>query len=136
MTEGETEILTLIVSDDRWRRAASLPFTREIRRVGGSSADFTVTRAAQLDKTDLAGIRHRIRQFAADAKVRFAFETLSEHETARLRDLLSREDDVLIAPSSLKGRPIYKYIATLKCRITLVEIAEPGPQRRHESGLR
>ncbi|MGB5256957.1 MAG: hypothetical protein WBN44_06855 [Woeseiaceae bacterium] len=128
LRDEDTEILTMIISDDRWRRAASLPFTREILRVGGKTAEFTVTRAEQLDKTTLAVIQQRIRQHARNTNVRFVFETLSEHEAVRIHDPLPRENDVLIAPTSLKGRPFHKHLATLKCRILFVETNEPPQQ--------
>lgn len=121
LADQETELVTIFFSDDRWRRAASLPFTREIHRLGGGSAEFTPTRAEQLDQDDIAGIQSRLKQFAAGSKVRFAFRVAKLQETIGFDELLTSEFDVLIAPSSLKGRPIYNEMARLKCRIRFVE---------------
>lgn len=124
------ELVTVVLRDDRWRRAASLPFTREIFRVSGASTDFTVTRAERLDRDTIAGIRSRLQRFAEDAKVRFAFEVLAGQEAIRIHDLLISESDVFIAPSSFKGQPFYEEITRLKCRIRFVETAEGTPHQQ------
>lgn len=120
LADQETELVTVFFNDDRWRRAASLPFTREILRVSGVSAEFTRTRAEKLDKEIIAGVQRRLQQFATEAKVRCVFEILSEQEIIRIHELLSSESDVLIAPISFQGRPIYNEIARLKCQIRFV----------------
>lgn len=132
----ETELVTIFFSDDRWRRAASLPFTREIHRLGGGSADFTLTRAEQLGKDDIAGIQRRLAQFATEAKIRFAFEVSAGQEAVRIQEWLTSQSDVLIAPSSFKGRPIYNEIVRLKCRIRFVEPADASAQPRHQKQLK
>lgn len=128
LADEETELVTVFFHDDRWRRAASLPFTREIFRVSGGSAKFTATRAEQLDRDLITGIRTRLQQFATEAKIRFAFEIFSEQETTRIHELLGSDSDVLIVPSSFRGRPIYNEIVSLKCRIRFVETAGPSEQ--------
>ena len=54
--EGDAELIALFLSDDRWHRAASLPFTREISRLG-AVADFTRQRADQLYRESVERIR-------------------------------------------------------------------------------
>ena len=114
------ELITLFFSDDRWRRAASLPFTREIARVGGSSSDFTPQRADQVGKDAVQRAQARLRQLADEAEVRLAFEMIDEHELTRLQELVISESDVLIAPAFFKGRPLYSELTRLNCRVLLI----------------
>ena len=118
---GPAELITLVFSDDRWHRAASLPFTREFARLGGSSSDFTPQRADQVGKDAAQQAHARLQQLAAEKKVRLAFERLEEHELARLRELLTSESDVLIAPAFFKGQPLYAELVSLNCRIFLID---------------
>lgn len=124
LEDTSTEVITLFVSDDRWRRAASLPFTREISRVGGGVSEFTLQRAEQVDKDAVVRAQGRLRKLAADAKIRFAFEILDEREATRIHELVRSELDVLIAPSVLKARPIYAELSRMKCRILLIDTRE------------
>lgn len=128
LADEAAELVLVFLSDDRWRRAASLPFTREVRRISGVSTNFTSTRAEQVDREAMDEIVSRLRQFATDARTRFAFETIPEQEIVRIHELLISEADVLVAPSSLRDRPMYKEITRLKCRIRFVE-----PSRAAES---
>ncbi|MDH3304707.1 MAG: hypothetical protein OEM50_11435 [Gammaproteobacteria bacterium] len=120
LADQEAELVTVFFNDDRWRRAASLPFTREILRISGGSTEFTRTRAEKLDREIIAAVQRRSQQFATEAKVRFVFEILSEQEIIKIHELLSSESDILIAPISFQGRPIYNEIARLKCQIRFV----------------
>ena len=124
LADETAELVLVFFNDDRWRRAASLPFTREILRISGASTDFTSTRAEQVHQEAIDEIVGRLRKFAADARTRFAFETIPEHEVVRIHDLLTSEADVFVAPSSFRDRPIYKEITRLKCRISFVEPSE------------
>lgn len=118
---GRTELITVFVCDDRWHRAASLPFTREVSRVGGGNEKFTPQRAQQI-KDDAVGRKQReLEELARAAELSFEFEVVPEHDVARLGEWVSFEQDVLIAPSLLKSRPIYAELTRLKCRILFVE---------------
>jgi len=121
---AHAELVTVFVSDDRWRRAASLPFTREISRVSGSSENFTPQRAEQIDKDAVASTQRQIQQLAAEAELQVAFEFLSEHDAAQIHELVKVEQDVLIAPSFFRRRPIYAELTRLRCRILLVDSEE------------
>lgn len=121
---ASAEVITLFVSDDRWRRAASLPFTREISRVGGGVSEFTLQRAEQVDKDAVIRAQGRLSKLAADAKLRFVFEILDEREATRIHELVRSDLDVLIAPSLLKARPIFSELARMKCRILLIDTKE------------
>ncbi len=118
---GPAELVTVFVIDDRWRRAASLPFTREVSRFGGDTRDFTPVRAEQLDKEAVAQAEDRLKELATEASIEFSFTVLGEHEAPKLGEFVTSESDVLIASAVLKRRPIYAEIARLKCRILLVD---------------
>lgn len=125
-----TEVVAVFVSDDRWRRAASLPFTREVSRASGASVDFTRQRAEQVDDDTVRRKRRQIRRLAAESNLSAAFETLSEFDTLRIEELVGAGENLLIAPSLLRLRPIYAELARLECRIVFVETAERAPPRR------
>ena len=124
MGESPAELVALFVDDDRWRRAASLPFTREISRVSGAMADFTVQRAEQLNREAITRTRHRIEQLASKADLALAFEVLPETDQNRIKELVGAGQNVLIAPSFITTRPIYAHLTRLDCRILLVEGAQ------------
>ena len=115
------ELITIFVRDDRWRRAASLPFTEEVSRASGSSMNFTLQRAEEVDRDAAMRTQGRLQQLATDSEIQLAFEILAEHEAARIHEFVRSEPDLLIAPSFFKGRPIYSELARLKCRILLVD---------------
>lgn len=122
------ELITLFFTDDRWHRAASLPFTREIARLGGGSADFTPQRADQVGEDAVQRARARLQQLAERAKIKLAFEMLKEHELTRLQEFVTSESDVLIAPAIFKGQPLYAELTRLKCRILLIDADKELPE--------
>ena len=130
--DAQAELVTVFVSDDRWRRAASLPFTREISGVSGSSENFTPQRAEQIDKDAVDRAQSEIRQLAAKAELQVAFEFLSEHDAAQIHELVKVEQDVLIAPSFFRSRPIYAELTRLRCRILLVDSEDADTDRTPE----
>lgn len=121
LTGEHAELITVFVRDDRWRRAASLPFTEEISRANGGSMNFTLQRAEQVDSDAVTRTQGRLQQLATEAEIQLAFEILAEHEAARIHEFVRSESDLLIAPSFFKGQPIYAELARLKCRILLVD---------------
>ncbi len=126
------ELTTVFVSDDRWHRAASLPFTREVSKVSGDSEDFTRERARQIDE-DTVGRTHReLEKLASEAELSFAFEVLPEHDASKLREIVSVQHDVLILPSFLKSRPIYAELTRLKCRVYYVETEEENESNKEQ----
>lgn len=127
--DPQTEVVALFVDDDRWRRAASLSFTREISRLGGAEADFTAQRAAELDKEAVSRTQRNFERLASDADFALAFEVLAESDQKRIQELLGSEPNVLVAPSLITSRPIYAHIERLNCRTLLVETRE----EKHES---
>ena len=121
MTGERAELITVFVHDDRWRRAASLPFTKEFFRAGGGSMNFTLQRAEEVDSDAAMRTQGRLQQLATDSEIQLAFEILAEHEATRIHELVRSESDLLIAPSFFKGRPFYTELAQVKCRILLVD---------------
>ncbi len=121
--DNDAEVVALFVSDDRWHRAASLPFTREISRLG-AVADFTRQRADQLYKDSVARIRRSISELARETDLAATFEELSERNAARLEELATGARSVLIASSHITGEPIYARFISLGCRIELIESPE------------
>ena len=64
-----TELITVFVHDDRWRRAASLPFTEEISRASGGSMDFTLQRAEQVDSDAVMRTQGQLQKLATNAEI-------------------------------------------------------------------
>ena len=115
-----SEVVALYIADDRWHRAASLPFTREISRLGGV-ANFTRQRADELVREAVVGTERRIKALAAEANLALAFEELSESNTERLEELAAGERSIVIAPALIQRQPIYSRMIHLGCRIELIE---------------
>lgn len=127
LEDSPGELVTLFVAEDRWRRVASLPFTREISRTG-RVADFTHTRAEQIQKDAVARAQEAIRRLAEKASVEPSFEVLPETDVERLRAFLGSSGNVLVAPAFISSRPVYALISQLDCEILLVEV----PEERNE----
>ena len=121
LVDAPGELMTIFISDDRWHRAASLPFTREISRIGRGNVEFTPKRAEQIDKDVVDRARLQLQRLADEAELQFVFEVLRDHQTTQLKELVSVEHDVLIVPSYLRGWPVYAEFARLNCQILLVD---------------
>lgn len=115
------ELITIFISDNRWHRAASLPFTREISRIGRTNVKFTPSRAEQIDKDVVDRTRLQLQRLAEEAKLQFVFEVLRDHQTSQLHELVSVEHDILIIPSHLRDWPVYAEFARLNCQVLLVD---------------
>jgi hypothetical protein len=124
MARTQAELMALYFAEYHWHRAASLPFTREISRLGSAPVDFTLRRARQIHEASIAEAREMVGKLAADAKLSLAFEVLGESDRERVRDLVSGTDVVLIAPSYIIRRPFYAELEMLDCRIELVEVPD------------
>lgn len=128
LSESPSELMALFMDDERWHRAASLPFTREISRVGGAVADFTAQRAEELNREAITRMQQRIEKLAEEAKLAFDFEVLPESDRKRIEELVGTAQNILIAPSFIKKRPIYAHLTRCDCRILLIESAEENRQ--------
>jgi hypothetical protein len=121
---SRAEVVTVFVSDDTWRRVASLPFAVEISRVSGARAAFTQRRARQLGEDAAGRTRQRIEQLAAGTGLQLAFEVLTTTEAGQLRRLVDVERDLLIAPSLLEDLPLLSELAMRHRKVLLVEVDE------------
>lgn len=128
LADPGAELTVLFVTDDRWHRAASLPVTREISRIGGVIAEFTLHRAEQLSGEAIVRARRRIEELAAEAGLALGFEVLSESDQERFRELVAGARNILIAPSFISSRPLFTRVTELECRIVLVEAKEEDDQ--------
>ena len=124
LEESPAELVALFVEDDRWRLAASLPFTREFSRIGGTEIDFTRQRAEQINKEAVARVHQVIRRLAADAELTPNFEVSRESDRVRIKEIVGNSQNVLVVHSALSTRPIYAMLSKLDCRILLVEARE------------
>ena len=126
LADAQAEVVAVFVSDDRWTRAASLPFTREISRLSGGSEVFTTRRAEQVVGDMVDRVQQRIRQLAEDRQMRLVFEILHVQEPQRIREFVRIEHDVLIAPSMLQFWPDFAELARPERRVVLVDDEEPA----------
>ena len=124
MSKSPAELVAVFIDDDRWRRAASLPFTREISRIGGAVADFTVQRAEQINEDAITQMQHRIEQLASKANLELEFEVLPESDQKRIKELVGTGQNVLVASSFITTQPIYARLTRRDCRILLIETTE------------
>ena len=124
-----TEVVALYISDDRWQRAASLPFTREISKLGGAMADFTQQRADELCRESVLEMHRRIKALAYESDLAFAFEELSQRNEMRLEELATHAETVLIASALITREPIYSRISRLRCHIELVGLPETSDEK-------
>ena len=91
--DARAEVVTVFVRDEHWRRAASLPLTREISRLSGSQAAFTHRRARQVSMDTALRVRQRLEQLASETRLELVFEVVSEQEGD---ELARRERHVLL----------------------------------------
>ncbi len=118
---SSAELIALFLHDERWQRAASLPFTTEISSVGGGATDFTLQRADQLLATTASRLRARIEELASEAGLSITFEVLPESDRTQAQVLVGSDDNLLIGPSVLVEHPIYEELTQLDLRILLVD---------------
>ena len=126
LADAQAEVVAVFVSDDRWSRAASLPFTREISRLSGGSEVFTTRRAEQLVGDTVERVRRRVLQLAEDRQMRLVFEILHVQEPNRIREFVRIEHDLLVAPSMLQSWPDFAELARPERRVLFVDDEEPA----------
>ncbi|MDJ0711517.1 MAG: hypothetical protein QNJ14_14090 [Woeseiaceae bacterium] len=119
---ASAEVVTILVSDDSWRRAASLPFTREFSRISGVQDDFTHRRAEQIRQDTAGRARRRLERLAADAELEIVFEVVSEDEDTHVQTIVTVRRDILIAPTVLEDKPLFAELARRHRQVVLVEV--------------
>jgi hypothetical protein len=117
----DTELVTVFIADDRWRRAASLPFTREIPRMGGTSAKFSMQRAEQIHKAAIQQVHERMKQLAASAHRQLSFKVLTEPNEQGVREVVGERVSMIVAPALISNMPIYLHFSQFNCHIELVD---------------
>ena len=130
LRESRAELFALFVADDRWHRAASLPFTREISRVSGMDVDFTLRRASQVHEEAINRTRYQMQELASEANLVLKFEVLPESDQQRIRELVAGPQNILIAPSFISRRPLFAELQKLGCRIVLIEAREDADENQ------
>ena len=120
LEESDAEVVALFLHDERWHRAASLPFTREVSKTG-SSTDFTRQRAEQVYSDTVARLRERVNELATGAGLKIRFETLPESEVSGTKRVVEGEENVLIAPADLTEHPVVAELKSLDLRIYFVD---------------
>ena len=120
----DVELHVMYIVDERWRRAASLPFTCEISRIGGGVVDFSHRRAKQVAADAAASARQQIDTLASESHLTPAFEVLSNVEQANVQRLAGDDRSVLIASSLLAHQPVFASFENLDLRIELIESKE------------
>ena len=132
LADAQAEVVAVFISDDRWTRAASLPFTREISRLSGGSEVFTTRRAEQVLGDMVNRVQQQVRRLAEDRQIQLVFEILHVQESNRIREFVRIEHDVLVAPTMLRSGPDFADLARPERRVVLVDDEEPacptGPQ--------
>lgn len=118
--EADAEIAVLIVRDDRWQRAASLPFTREISRVGGIRSNFTRERAESLAEEATTRLQSLARSLASQGNVRCSYHVIAEASQEELKRLVIGTQSTLVASSAIAGMPLYEKVRRLDCEVVLV----------------
>ena len=119
--ESRAELVVMFLHDERWHRAASLPFTREISLAGGSDTDFTPRRAEQILNETAGRLRKRVEELAASAGLKFAFQVISEQDPVATRTLLGNEINAVVGPSILASHPVFVELRGANRRLVLIE---------------
>lgn len=123
VSDPSTELVVMFLHDERWHRAASLPFTREFSISGVADADFTPRRAEQLLEEAANRLRKGIEELAVRAGRTFVFQVISEHDPSVTDELLSGEISAVVGPSVLASHPVFVGLQGAKRRLVLVEPA-------------
>ena len=121
---AHNEVVALFISDERWHRAASLPFTREFSRLSGTHRNFTAQRATELDQDIIGQIQASLRELTTKAELEPTFELLAEREIGRIGNYVIVKRDLLVAPAALKNREVFGELTRLSCQTLFVESEE------------
>lgn len=119
--EAGSEVNILIVRDERWHRAASLPFTSEIPRLGGPRRKFTAERAEALVGEAIARLRGMAQALAAESRIECHYHVVTETVFPDLEGLVVGRRGILVASSELETLPIFEQARGLRCEIVLVD---------------
>ncbi|MDJ0653674.1 MAG: hypothetical protein QNJ40_05960 [Xanthomonadales bacterium] len=124
--ETDEELVVLFVVDDRWHRAARLPYTMEVSTIGGEVRDFSVQRADQVIEEAADKARQRLDRLAARANRRLLFEILSTPDRELIQRLIGDVQSTLVASRRLLHHPIHSVFKNLQYEILLVDSQDGG----------
>ena len=124
-SDAADELVVVFLHDERWHRAASLPFTREVPMAGGADRDFTLQRAEQLLNESATNLRKTFEKLASRAGLSVVFQTLSEQDPEQAQSLLAGEISVVVGPSALAEHPVLVELRRLDRRLVLIEPSRP-----------
>lgn len=120
--QGSTaELYAIFLHDERWQRAASLPFTREVPASGGAATDFTATRAAEVLQSTATSLRKSIEDLATEAGLAVAFEVLPETDQTSVMTLVTSKSSIVVGPSVLASHPIFVELQRANLQVVLIE---------------
>ncbi len=115
------ELVALFLSDDRWHRAATLPFTREISRVSGSHEDFTAKRASKVHRDAIDRIRAELERLAGEEEQELEVDVLPESEQQKIRERVAGSPSVLVVPSFMANHPLFEELKKEGCEIVVID---------------
>ena len=124
------KVVALYITDERWHRAASLPFTCEISRIGGDTVNFTKGRAEQVLRDTAEQARRQMQRLASESELAIAFKVLSRPDPQKIKTLMGSARNVLVAPTVLEKQPVYAHFEQLVWRIELIETSEGSDESR------
>jgi hypothetical protein len=130
ISSSDAELIVIFLHDERWHRAASLPFTREISQVGGGTSDFTLQRAEQLLAQKVRSLRNSIEERAKSAGLPVAFRVLPETDQAQTRTLVDCDASIIIGPAVLAEHPVFLELKSVVKRMVLIEPDSESKPRR------
>ena len=119
--EAGSEVTVLIVHDERWYRAASLPFTSEIPRLGGPRRNFTRERADALVGEAVSRIRRVTQALAAETRAYCRYYTVTGAMLPQLERLVTGRRGILVAASEFESMPICEQARRLSCEVILID---------------
>jgi hypothetical protein len=126
LARAEGELIAVFVADERWERAAGLPFTREISSITGTASAFTPERAQDLVAASATRMRRKFEKMAARNSRNMVFEILSDVDERMIDRLVGDSQLTVIASHELSGSPVYLTLQRRRCEIVLVGDAGLG----------
>ena len=119
--ETGSEVNVLIVHDERWYRAASLPFTSEIPRLGGPRRNFTRERADALVGEAVSRVRRVTQALAAETRAYCRYYAVTGAVLPQLERLVTGRRGILVAMSEFESLPICEQARRLSCEVILID---------------
>lgn len=117
-------VIALFLPNRRWRRAASLPFTREFSSVGGDAVNFSPARALEIEKETQEAVQRRVEELASAAHSILEFRVLHDDENDGFEELSADDGHTVVASSYLAKHGTLARFEKLHWQIVLVDEPE------------